>query len=351
MYSIFYRRSFLIATAAILGYALYEILGPLRAMIGWAAVLAFVLYPLQERLAGRLKGRSTLSAAILTVLTPFLVLVPLATLGVVFAGQVGRLVQYLRGHALLSYPELVERLSAYPLIGRAVDWIRENASMSAGELQGSVNHNLESLLKSAASLGGDVALGFLGTLAGFFLMLFLLFFFLRDGNRMLEGLIPLIPVEPTRRRQLLKYLGDVTRAVVFGSVTTAVINGVIVGVGFAIAGLPSPVVFGVLGTIAAFLPAGSAIVLIPGALYLAFTGNWLWAIFLAAWTVGMWILENLLRPVLTARHAQVSSLAIFIGAIGGTAAFGILGLVIGPVLLSFVVALLRFARENMPADA
>jgi predicted PurR-regulated permease PerM len=62
----------------------------------------------------------------------------------------------------------------------------------------------------------------------------------------------------------------------------------------------------------------------------------------------MWVIENVLRPVLTAQQAEVSTLAIFVGAIGGAATFGILGLVIGPVLLSFAVALLRFAEENMP---
>jgi predicted PurR-regulated permease PerM len=75
---------------------------------------------------------------------------------------------------------------------------------------------------------------------------------------MLRGLTRLIPVEPGRRTQLMNYLGDVTRAVVFGSAITALLQGIIVGIGFAIAGLPSPVVFGVLASIAAFLPAGAA---------------------------------------------------------------------------------------------
>ena len=91
--------------------------------------------------------------------------------------------------------------------------------------------------------------------------------------------------------------------------------------------------------------------LIPAVGYLAFTGRWGAAIFLGCWTAGMWILENVLRPLLTARQAEVSTLAIFVGAIGGASAFGILGLIIGPVLLSFAVALVRFAQENPSADA
>jgi predicted PurR-regulated permease PerM len=165
---------------------------------------------------------------------------------------------------------------------------------------------------------------------------------------MLASLTGLIPMEPQRRAKLLKYLADVTRAVVFGSTATAVIQGIFVGVGFAIVGLPSPLVFGVLATIAAFLPAGAAAVLAPAAIYLMFAGRWGAAIFMLIWLAAMWVVENVLRPLLTAHRAEVSTLAIFVGAIGGAAAFGVLGLVIGPVLLSFAVALLRFAEENMP---
>lgn len=240
MHSTFYRRCFQIITAAILGYALYKLLNPLFGMIGWAVVLAFVLYPLHEKLTRRVKGRRSLSAGILTVFTPFFVLVPVSVLGVVFAGQVARLLQYLREHTLLSfsYADLLDRLSKVPLIGGLIDWVRDNASVSASQVEDWVTHSVESVLKSAASMGGDIALGVFGTLLGFFMMLFMLFFFLRDGRGIVEALTRLIPAEPARRAQLLKYLGDVTRAVVFGSVATALIQGVIVGIGFALVRLP-----------------------------------------------------------------------------------------------------------------
>jgi predicted PurR-regulated permease PerM len=351
MHQSFYRRCFQLVTAAVLGYALYKILAPLLGMLGWAVVLAFILYPLHERLSRRLKGRSVLSAAILTLLTPVFVLAPLSVLGVVFAGQVAHLIGYLRNHSFTSYTEMVDRLSQLPLIGSAVGWVRDNASVSAAQVQGWITDGVQTVLKTAATMGGDVALGVFGTLVGFFMMLFMLFFFLRDGRAIVEGLTRLIPAEPAQRARLLKYLGEVTRAVVFGSATTALIQGIIVGVGFAIVGLPSAVVWGVLAMIASFLPAGASLVLVPAVLYLAFEGRWGAAIFLACWMALLWIAENLLRPLLTAHHAKVSTLALFLGAIGGAAAYGILGLVIGPVLLSFVVALVRFAQETLPANA
>jgi predicted PurR-regulated permease PerM len=346
MSSEFYRRSFQIATTAILAYLLYRLLSPLSGMLGWAAVLAFILHPVHLHLTRRLGGRRALSAGILTVLTPFVVLAPLAILAASFVGQVTRLIDYLRSHSLLSMAELLDKLATYPLLGGAVGWLRDNVAVGAEQLQQWLTDGVQSLLRGAAQMGGTVALGAIGTLVGFFMMLFLLFFFLRDGQAMLDGLTRAIPVESERRARLLRYLADVTRAVVFGSAATALVQGVFVGVGFAIVRLPSPVVFGVLGTLAAFLPAGASAVLVPALLYLAFSGRWGAAIFLGCWIALLWIVENVLRPLLTASHAEVSTLAIFIGAVGGAAAFGILGLVIGPVLLSFTVALVRFAQAR-----
>ena len=349
MHSEFYRRCFQLALALFLGYALYRVLAPFFGALGWAAVLAFVLHPLHERLTQRLKGRSTLSAATFTALTPLLVLAPLSVLGVVFAEQVARVVNYLRGFSLHSYADALNQLAQYPLIGRVVAWARANTTVSLAQVEGWITDGAQTILKSAATAGGDVALGVFGTLFGFFMMLFMLFFFLRDGRTMVEALTNLIPVEATRRRRLLKYLADVTRAVVYGSTATAVIAGFIVGVGYALVGTRAAVVYGVLGLLAAFLPSGASIVLVPGVVYLAYQGRWGAAIFLTCWIGVLVVTENLVRPLLMQHHVSVSTLAVFLGAIGGTAAYGILGLVLGPVLLSFVVALVRVAQEGVPA--
>src|SRR5262249_90064 len=148
------------------------------------------------------------------------------------------------------------RLESYPVIGTGVHWVRENSSISGEQVQTWLTDGAQSLLKT----GGTFAIGFVGSVVGFFMMLFVLFFLLRDGRTMLGALARLIPMAPERRKGLLSYLANVTLAVVFGSVATAIVQGALAGVGFALVGLPSPVVFAVLATIAAFLPAGSAII-------------------------------------------------------------------------------------------
>jgi len=346
VYSSFYRRTFVIATILILGWALLLILRPLWTTIGWAAVLAFLLHPVHERLSAKLKGRHSLAAGILTGLTPFCVMAPLAFLGVAFAKQVANILSAMSGSSL-SYSSVLQRLDSLPVVGGVVHWVRETAPVSAAQVKGWVLDGAQTVLKSAASVGGSVALGIMGSLVGFFMMLFLLFFLLRDGRAMLTRLTGFIPMEPRPRGQLLDYLGHVTRAVVFGSAATAIIQGVFVGIAFAIIGLPSPLVFGVLAAFAAFLPAGAAIVLVPAVLYLVFVERWGAALFMVAWSAGVAVIDNVVRPFLTSRQAEVSTLAVFVGAIGGASAFGILGLVIGPVLLGFIAALLQFAEKGV----
>jgi predicted PurR-regulated permease PerM len=347
MFSSFYRRVFAVATTAMLGYLVLRVLMPLAASLGWAVVLAFLLHPLHEKLSRKLKGHAALSAGILTALTPFCVLAPLAFIGVVFTSQVLSLITYLRGRTWVPYSELVDRMQQLPVIGSAVGWIREHAALSAGDVQHWATESLQSMLRNAAAVGGSIAIGVFGTLISFMLMLFLLYYFLREGRAIITHLTRLIPIEPETRGHMMEYLADVTRAVVFGSAATALICGAFVGSGFAFVGLPSPVVFAVLGVVVALLPTGAAVILVPAVGYLLIAGRWGAAIFLALWTTAMWVVETIVRPIMTAYRAEVSTLAVFIGAIGGVAAYGILGLVIGPVLLSFVVALMLYAEANV----
>lgn len=347
VYPAFYRRTFMIAAAVILGYALVRILNPFWGALGWAAVLAFLLHPLHLRLTRRLGGRAGVSAGILTACTPFVIIAPLTTLGFVFARQVASLINFMRGRSLLPLPALLGRIEGWPVIGGLIRWIRDHAAFSADQLRGWLAQGTQSVLGSAASISGSFVLGFVGTVVGFAMMLFLLFFLIRDGRKLTGHIVRLIPLEAERRDQLETHLGAVLRAVVYGTIITALIQGALVGVGFALVSLPSPVVFGVLAAIAAFIPsAGTGIVLVPAVLYLAFTHHWGAAVFLALWGGVVGLSDNVLRPMLAAQYAPVSTVAVFVGAIGGVGAFGLIGFLIGPVVLSLIAAVVRLSEES-----
>jgi predicted PurR-regulated permease PerM len=151
------------------------------------------------------------------------------------------------------------------------------------------------------------------------------------------------------RERLWQHLIDVTRAVFMGIGLTALVQGVLLGIGFAIAGLPSPLVFGVLGALFALVPVvGTALVWLPATLWLLIQGEPGYALFMTAWGVlAVGSVDNFLRPILISGRAEVPTLAVFIGVMGGLSAFGFVGLFLGPIVLGLVVALFRFTAEAL----
>lgn len=343
-----YRLAFLLVTIALLTLALLRMLAPLWSALAWAAFLAFLLFPLHHWLTARLRGHASASAGLLTILTPFVILGPLVSLGVAFASQVGDLVAYLRVASQNFHLPMIQDLERIPALGRLRSLVPASLDITAEQVQGWVVSGAEKVLKAAAALGSNLFMGAVGTIFGFVVMLFLLFFFLRDGRAMLERALRFVPLEATRRQGLLMQLGKVTRAVVYGSGLTALVQGLLVGIGWALVGLKAPVVFGVLAALAAFIPSvGTGIVMVPAILWLLVAQRWGAAIFLGAWAGGVGLLDNLLRPVLVARQTEVPALAVFVGAIGGVAAFGFIGLFLGPLLLVLIGTLLGFAEESL----
>jgi predicted PurR-regulated permease PerM len=346
----FYTKAFFVVLAALVGYGLLLVFQPFAGSMAWAIFLAFLLHPVHKWLTRKLRGREGWSAGILTGLTPFLLLTPLAFLGMVFAKQARALVDYIQKSDLQLDGSLLTQLEKYPVVGPVAKLAREQLSVSASDIQAWLTQSAQAIVKNVATITGGVALSALGVLVAFFFMLFLLFFFLRDGARMFDQLQRLIPVPEEHREQLFNHLSSVTRGVFYGIGLTAIFQGILVGVGFAIAGLPSPVVFGVLAAILALLPAGgAAIVWIPGVLYLGATGRWGMAVFLIVWGVITSTSDNFLRPILVSRYAPVSAFTVFVGVVGGIAAFGAIGVVVGPVFLALVAAIVDYFDEKVIA--
>ncbi len=346
----FYTKAFFVGLAIFVGYLLLLVLQPFAGSMAWAIFLAFILYPLHSWLTRKLRNRPGTSAGIITGLSPFALLIPLTLLGVAFANQARALIGYLRDQDLQLDGSLLLQIEKYPVIGPAARFAREELQVTGADIQGWLTRVAEASLSNVGSLGSGLVLGALGTLVGFFFMLFLLFVFLRDGPIMFSRLTRLIPVPQEHREQLVNHLASVTRGVFYGIGLTAIVQGVMVGGGFAIAGLPSPVVFGVLAGVLALLPAGgAAIVWIPAVIYLGFTGHWPMTIFMLIWGGIVSISDNFLRPILVSRYAPVSAFTVFVGVVGGIAAFGTIGIVVGPVFLALVAAILQYFDEKVIA--
>jgi predicted PurR-regulated permease PerM len=342
----FYPRIFALVVAAVLGYALILIFAPFIGPMAWAAFLAFLLDPLNRRLRHRFAARSV-AAGVLTILAPIVILLPLSALSIDFLAQISALLQRLQQSAAALDIKSLSDLQQFPWIARINVWLEVHSGISAEQIQSWLISGTRGVLRRAATMGGGFFLGALGSLFGFAIMLFLLFFFLRDGDAMLARVRRLIPLDDIRKERLFRQLSGVTRAIVVGTSVTAFLEGVLIGAGFTIAGLPSPVVFGVLAALLSMLPVGgAAFVWGPAVIWLFVAGRWGFGIFMLAWGLLISGLDNVLRPWLISGRARISALAVFIGVLGGISAFGTIGLIAGPVLLSLALALVEFAEES-----
>ncbi|MFL6624646.1 MAG: AI-2E family transporter [Sulfurifustaceae bacterium] len=348
----FYARTFALLTLALLGFLLYQIMLPFFAPLAWALFIAFLIFPIHTWLAGKLRGHASVSAALLTAATLVIVLGPLAALSAAFAAQVTELLQYAQQLASDRGASAFADIGTIPVLGRALDWAQQTFGVSLADIQGWAMQGTRTVLQFLASMGGKIFMGAVGTVIGFVLTMFLLFFTIRDGEQMLGTVRALIPASPANKNRLFKHLAAVTRAMVYGTGVTALTQGALVGIGFAIVGLPSPIVFGVLAALFALVPmAGTPVIWVPAVLILAAQQRWIAAIFLLGWGVLVVTIDNVLRPYLVAGRAPVGTLTVFMGVLGGVSTFGAIGVFLGPVVLALVIALIRFTLEVREAEA
>jgi predicted PurR-regulated permease PerM len=345
--STFYPRVFASVTALVLGYAVLRIMQPFLGPLLWAALLAFMLFPANEQLRAAFRGRKTAAALLLTVASVLMLVMPAIFLGIVFGRQTSDLVGRVQASAAQHQIQTPSDVLQLPEVDRVVQWVESRLPISADQVQSSMVAASQQAAQWALSLGGSLFASAFGLVVAIILALFLFFFFLRDGEGMVTRAMVLIPLDDRRKDRLLDHLASVIRAIVIGSLVTALAQGSLVGVGFALAGLPTPIVFGVLATGAALIPlVGTAIVWIPGTLWLGLSGHWGGALFLAIWSVAVVSsADNVIRPLFISSRAKISTLPVFIGLLGGIGAFGAIGIFLGPVVIALVLALVEFAEE------
>lgn len=328
--------------------AVWLIVRPLAVPIVWAAILAFLLSPLQEKLTSSLRGRRSAAAGILTALTPVAIFVPLTLLGLAFANQIASLTTQVEGDpSLFSLAEWTDP-ARHPRLAEIAAWLNARFDLKVQDAQAYLKQGVREWATVIARSSGLVALVTAGVILRFFVMLFVLFFMLRDGAVWFYRVASLLPLDSRRRDVLLTRLGKVLRAVVYGCGLTALVQGTLVAIGFAIARIPGFVVFGVLAAVCALLPFGGAgLVWVPAVIYLFAVGKFGWGVFMLVWGVVVSTSDNFIRPVIISRYTPVPTLVVFLGVIGGVAAFGPMGFIIGPVTLVLAIELFRFAEGSM----
>jgi predicted PurR-regulated permease PerM len=320
-------------------YLVFRIYEPFLSALGWAALLVTFFYPMHQRLARRLS--TTRASVVSTLAVTILLIAPAILLTALFVRQavsISRGVQH----------SIVEQ--HVPLIAKGWSWLAshvpgidpnadifETLEQGIEKQAGFLAERLGTILKNIASFVFDL-----------FVMIFAMFYFFRDAGKILRAVRSVMPFDAEHQEAMIVQIRDLISASVTTSLLFAAIQGALVGLGFAIVGLPAPVFWGVAMAFFSLVPVvGSGLIFVPASLWLGFAGHWWRAIVLLAICAGIsTIVDNVLRPVLLGGRTELSGLVIFISVLGGVHLFGMLGLVLGPILVAMAAGVLSVYQES-----
>ncbi len=323
----------LLGLAAFMSYIVYQ---PFLNVIILALVLAILLNPVYEYILKIFRNKGSMAAAVVIILTIIFILTPLALLSIQIFNQsrdvyteiqsgrvdyIQQVVMTIEKPIQAHYPTFSINVTGF--FQQIVVWIGNNAA------------NIISSTSNA--------------LLGLMLVFISLYFFLKDGKKFLNYIVSLSPLEDKYDTKIFHRIGMMISSVVRGVLFIAIVQAILVGVGFYFFGVPNATLWGTVTIVASLLPfIGTALVVVPGVGYLLLTGNLFGAIGLAVWgSLLVGLIDNLLMPVIYGKSSQVHPLVILFAVLGGIYAFGPLGFLVGPMIVSFFIAILEIYRENM----
>jgi predicted PurR-regulated permease PerM len=347
------QRLLLAAITAVALYLTWLMLSPFIDVLIWSVVLVIVFYPVHEALLRRVRRPGL--AAILSLLVVALTVVgPLATVSSAVVSQLSSLASEAPA-VVQGWQAKLQDLLAHPEQYALVKWAMDRVGPYAN-LQDILSHdNIASLANRASQIvvqsGVGVVGGALGFVAKAFFVLFTMFYLFRDAPAAVGALQSVLPMRRERSGALLHHIREVINASVYGVVAIALVQGLLGGLMFWILGARAAVLLGVLMALMSMVPmVGGALVWVPVALVYALTGSLGKAGILTAWCVlVVGSADNLLRPRLVGGRTQMHDLLIFFSVLGGLQVFGMVGLLVGPVVFAVTRGLLAAFTE--PDDA
>jgi predicted PurR-regulated permease PerM len=313
---------------------------PFINVLAWAAVLVVVFYPVHCRLVERTKRPAT-SALISCLLVIFVILLPLALVTLALVREFSGAAQSLQNN-----------ISAFldpnsPIAGRIFGWLGNYVDIEQLRNPQSIQEHLQQAFGAVAQRTLGLVGGALGAVVQVFFIIFTMYYLFRDGAKIVNILPGVLPLERRQSAEIISLTREVISASVNGVLVIAAIQGALGGLAFFALGIPSPLVWGVVMTFLSLIPvAGAFIVWIPAAIFLALTGHWVKAALLVTWgALVIGSVDNFLRPKLVGEKTKLHELFIFFSVLGGLDVFGILGLVLGPVVLAITLALIDVMRH------
>ena len=326
----------------ILGLTLW-VLSPFFAALAWAGILAYVTWPLFSRLRRRLSGRDNLAALLMTLGVAAMLLLPLIWVMFTLVGDLAFATALIRRIAAEGLPPLPEAVRGWPGgVWLAEQYLRVQADPAW------IRAQIDALGLTDFTHVKAIAGGVGRNIAKFGLAVFALFFLYRHGDVVLaqfRGVATRWIGEAARG--YIHAAGVTVRAVVFGIVLTALAQGALAGLGYWVAGVPAPALWGLITALVSLIPFLGPVVWVSLSIGLlahgetqAALGLFLWGALVVSWV------DNLIRPLVISGPTRIPFLLVFLGVLGGINAFGLIGLFLGPVLLGVAIAIWREWAEH-----
>lgn len=330
----------LVLTAGAL-YVAYIIYRPFLKALFLALVLTIAFWPLDRWIARRVRG-GTARAIVTTVAVLLVIMLPLMLISIRLVSEAASLYGFVSQKVGGSWS------GHFAWLNEAVDRIAEQTGLSSTQLKATITGRVQGLGSWLVGLAGWAARGFAQQTGTAILTLLIMFFFLRDSERYTRSIAQMLPLSPGRARQLASTLRDTVISNLYGMVAVGLIQGSLTAIGWWMTGLRAPFLWGAMATIFSFIPlVGPSLIWWPGVFVLAVQGRWIQAAVLLVW--GVIVISGadyIVRPRFAGGRANANTLLVLLSLLGGLRAFGAIGIIAGPVVLSLVTALLSMVREE-----
>ena len=341
-----FLRIFLIAPSLLVLYFVFRIFQPFLMPIFMAVILAGLCFPAFHWVNTRLKGRANLAALVTCLGITALIIVPFVALVSMLAAQATQAYQELQVALNQGKIQEMMNLRDQPYVGWVLETIDQYVDLDQVDLIGSLASLLQSVSLGALRHSTAVVSGIAHMLTSFLVMIAAMFFLFRDGPALANQISDWTPLSANYEVQIVKKFQEVSSATVIGSLVTAIAQGIAGGITFFLVGIPNILFWGTLTALFSLVPlVGTAVVWLPWALFLFATGATVKAIILVVLSI-LFVggIDNVLRPILIEGKTRMHTMLVFLSIMGGISYFGIVGMVVGPIIVALGLTFLELYR-------
>jgi predicted PurR-regulated permease PerM len=336
-----------LAVLAVIVVGCYYVIRPFLSALVWAFILCCATWPVFTRVRRLTGGRAGVASMLMTLAIALVLLAPFVVVGVSLADNARQLIDAGRRFAAEGPPDPPAWVGRVPLIGATVEDYWSGFAHDSGRVFEELKNYIDPI-RNFALASGEALLNGILVLA---LSVFITFFVYRDGEAMTRRLLSTVErMFGDRGRHLANIAAATTRGVVYGILGTALLQGILAGVGLALAGVPAAPLLGLATFFLSPVPIGPPLIWGPAAIWLFYHGSTGWAIFLVAWGIAVVSsVDNVIKPLIISRGSNLPLILVMLGVFGGVVAFGFIGVFLGPTLLAIGFALLSdWSKEPVP---